>query len=157
MGLQDQMNDLAKTAVRYGQSFNVELDYSKESLVAVEKILYYYSQDMQNCDVEEQPTENQLWSMATIWGAYIGEVIRREVGPDFIWTDKEEFGNKTPHVQSTRTDVGTFPIDKVYKRLVNGAEDNIVTYFNVGMEYLTGKSDWPSGHVLHIKVDGWNK
>lgn len=98
--------------VKYAQSFSVELDYSKESLSAVEEILDYYSHDLQSCIEEEKPTENQLWSMATIWGAYIGEVIRRELGSDFIWTDKEAFGNKTPHVQSTRTEVGTFPDTK---------------------------------------------
>lgn len=154
MEVQDQMSNFAKTAVEYAQSFSEELDYGKESLAAVEKILDYYSHDLQCCTVEEKPTENQVWSMATIWGAYVGEVMRRELGPDFIWTDEETLGNKIPHIRNTRTEAETFPIDKAYKRLVSGTENNIVTYFEVSMEYLTGKCDWTSAHMLHIKVDG---
>jgi len=152
VGIQDQMRSFAGTAAKYAESFNVELDYSKGSISEVEKILDYYSQDLKNCNPEEKPTEKQIWSMATIWGAYIGEVMRQELGLDYQWTNEEAFGNRTPHIRKAK--MGTFPIDKVYKRLVNGVEDNTVTYFDISMEQLKGKCELPSGHVLYIKGDG---
>jgi hypothetical protein len=153
MGIQDQMRSFAETAVKYAESFNVELDYSKGSILEVEKILDY-SQDLKRCNPEEKPTEKQIWSMATIWGAYIGEVMRQELGSDFQWTNEETFGNRTPHIR--KAEMGTFPIDKVYKRLVNGVEDNTVTYFDVSMDHLKEECEWSSGHVLYIKGDGSN-
>lgn len=67
------------------------------------KILDYYFEEIKNCVEDEKPTEQQIWSMAMIWGAYIGEVMRRELGPDYIWTDEEIFEETTPHIRkSTR-------------------------------------------------------
>lgn len=136
MDNQERMLNLAQVAVRYAQSFDEELNFSKESIESVDKILDYYFEDLKNCAEDEKPTEQQTWSMAMIWGAYIGEVMRRELGPDYIWTDEEIFEETTPHIRKVNTSIRTFPINKVYKRLVNGIEDNVVSFVDVGIEFL---------------------
>lgn len=151
--VQEQMSNLAKTAVRYAQSFNEELDYSKESIKAVEKILDYYSKDLQNCAADEKPTEKQIWSMALIWGAYIGEVMRRELEPDYVWTDEESFEERTPHILTVGKNERTFPINKVYKRLINGPEDNVVSFVDVIIEVLKKGYPNPGDSVNEMRID----
>ncbi|GMA97773.1 hypothetical protein [Pelosinus sp. IPA-1] len=131
MEIQEQMSSLANTAVRYAQKFNEKLDFSRESIKVVEEILEYYFQDLQNCAADEKPSEEQVWSMALIWGAYIGEVMRRELGPDYIWSNEEKFEEKTPHILKVGKSQCAFPINKVHKRLLNGPEDNIVSFVDV--------------------------
>jgi hypothetical protein len=58
-----------------------------------------------------------------------------------------------PRVPIRKEKIGAFSIDKVYKRLANGVEDNTVTYFDISIEQLKGKCELPSGRVLYIKGD----
>lgn len=95
------------------QSFNEELDYSVESIKTVEKILDYYFQDLQNCNVEEKPTENQVWSMSMIWGSLYWRSHEARLGPQYVWSNEGVFGEKTPHILTVGTDEKTFPINKV--------------------------------------------
>lgn len=71
----DRYGDYAKrmsaTAVEYAKTFNINFDYSGNSIADLERILDYYHKDI----AESKPTENQVWSMATIFGSYLGEVM----------------------------------------------------------------------------------
>ena len=60
------------TAIDYAKDFNKKFDYSKNSIVELEEILDYYSNDIS----VSKPTENQIWSVSLIFGSYLGEVLR---------------------------------------------------------------------------------
>ncbi len=119
----------SNTAVNFAKSFEKQFDYSKNSIKDLEEILDYYSNDIS----ESKPTENQIWSMAVIFGSYLGEVMLKNGLSErgYYWgTDN------TSDIPLLMTDSGNCitPNDKVYKRLINGKEDNVITFYDVIME-----------------------
>ncbi|WP_159888680.1 hypothetical protein [Paenibacillus puerhi] len=125
------------TAIRYAKSFGKSLDYSESSISDVEEILDYYSKDLKpgffNSIVRsitgKKPTTNQIHSMATIWGAYIGEVIRIHNSDKCNWYYENVWGDgELLHLKIG--EMKAFPIDKVIKRLINGPEDSVVSFFD---------------------------
>ena len=63
----ESIDHYCSTAIAYAQSFGKRLDYSDESIDDVEEILDFYHQELVR--TEEKPTQNQIWSMAVVWGA----------------------------------------------------------------------------------------
>ena len=115
---------MCATAVEYANEFNKKLDYSENSIADLEEILDWYSNDL----AISKPTENQIWSMAIIFGSYLGETLLRNglSQKGFVW-GKEDSSN----VPLLIKDDGTYltPNDKIYKRLVNGSEDSVVYFY----------------------------
>ncbi len=137
--IKETINNLCGKAIEYAKGFSKSLDFSEASIKDVEEILDYYCKDLKRNPIKnfirrtkkEKPTEKQIWSMATIWGAYIGEVICR-MNPDKCkWVYEDEFGNgKFLHIKVENNNRAC-PIDKVYKRLKNGPEDNVVSFYDI--------------------------
>lgn len=122
--IQEKITSWNKTAVDYAKSFSKSFDYSKESIADLEEILQYYHEDI----AKSMPTENQLWSMSCIWGTYLGEVLLRNglKGKGFEWDVVED--SVIPVLK--KNDEIIAPIDKVYKRFVNGSEDNVISFLD---------------------------
>lgn len=129
----EKMRQAAETAVEYASDFRAVFDYSNESIESLEGILDYYSNDLR----QAQPTENQIWSMALFFGAYLGETMLRNGLADKGYEWSVEDGSSYP-VLSLASGYTAAPIDKVYKRFVNGAEDNVVSFYSYGMEEFCG-------------------
>jgi hypothetical protein len=121
-------NHLSSKAVEYGKSFSKRLDFSSDSIKDIEEILDYYSNDLKKAPPNEKPTHKQIWSMASIWGAYIGEVIKKRINNNCEWSTEEFMGSNVLHLKIVSDRI--FPLDKAYKRLVNGKEDNICSFFD---------------------------
>ena len=62
--------------------------------------------------------------MATIWGIYIGETIRRKIGANVFWGKEETF-----YLKSGETKI--FPIEKVYKRMKRGSGDSVSEFYDL--------------------------
>lgn len=123
--------DHAKTA------FDVELDYSPESVERVESMLTELHAAIPRGFLarvlKRGPSNKDVETMAKMYGCYVGEVLRRASGGAWI-LDPETY------LTLTKDDARVFPPIKVHKRLVNGAEDNVWVYFSVILrEY------WPAG------------
>jgi len=70
-----------------------------------------------------------------IWGAYLGQMLREHVNRSLNWVNEDVFDDgKIIHLKSGEYRI--FPIDKVYKRLLNGKEDNIISFYKVMKEEL---------------------
>lgn len=119
------------TAVDYAKDFNKKFNYSPKSIEELEEILDFYSKDIP----VSKPTDNQIWSMSIIFGSYLGETLLKNgmLEKGYSW-EKEDpshipllIGKDGWHVT---------PVDKVYKRLVNGNEDNIVSFYKVALKEL---------------------
>ena len=112
------------TAVDYAKHFSKNLDYSKDSMADLEEILDYYSKDIS----VSKPTENQIWSMSIIFGSYLGETLLKNglIEKGFAW-GKEASSN----IPLLIKDDGCYitPNDKVYKRLVNGSVDSVISFY----------------------------
>lgn len=124
------------TAIDYAKDFNKEFDYSKNSIADLEEILDYYSNDIS----KSKPTEKQIWSMSMIFGSYLGETMLKNglLEKGYFWGKD----NSSDIPLLIRDDGGYLtPNDKVYKRLVNGNADNVVSFYKVAMEELWWKTN----------------
>ena len=119
----------ANTAINYAKSFEKKFDYSENSLNGLEEILNYYSEDIP----KSKPTENQIWSMALIFGSYLGELMLKKGLSKKCYKWKKNSDSNIPLLANENGSYIT-PIDKVYKRLVNGNEDNIISFYDIVME-----------------------
>jgi hypothetical protein len=123
--LHEIIKNNCNTAVKYAASFGYTLDLSDESINKVEEILDYYANDLLSLNQDESPTENQIWSMASIWGSYVGEVMVRNIGEPCRWVYVE--GEYLVEAQGATAN----PIGKAFKRLINGSEDNINSFYDI--------------------------
>ena len=131
--LQKRIDSYCKTAIENAERFGKKLDFSEKSITDVEEILNGYSKD------------EEIWSMAYIWGAYIGEVMRRNIGPNCLWTDEKIFDKETPHLKNNKS--RAFPIDKAWKRIMNGPEDSIISFYKIII--LTIYLHFPFPHISY--------
>ena len=115
---------MCATAIEYAQNFDKKLDFSENSIADLEEILDWYSKDI----AVSKPTENQIWSMSIIFGSYLGETLLKNglIEKGFAW-GKEASSN----IPLLIKDDGCYitPNDKVYKRLVNGSVDSVISFY----------------------------
>lgn len=81
--IMESIDHFCNTAISWARSFDKSLDFTDGSIGEVEAILDFYHRDLVRSD--EKPTQDQIWSMAVIWGAYLGEVMRRRIGEPCGW------------------------------------------------------------------------
>ncbi|MBY0597397.1 hypothetical protein [Bacillus bingmayongensis] len=134
-----RIQNLCNKAIEYAKAFDKTFNYSEENIKELEEILDYYTNDLRDKEVsgneEEIPTENQIYTMALIWGSYLGEVLKRHIAQEAEWIQGKVFnGEEVLHLQVGEWKV--FPIDKVYKRFVNGREDNVISFYDITKEYM---------------------
>ena len=128
----DMMAVGAQHAVEYAQGFDITLDYSPASIASVEEILtVMYDERPRGWMarlLRRGPSEELVQQMSAMFGAYVGEVMRRARGGEWEMADVPGAAGAL----SLRTGEHIlFPTSKVYKRLANGPEDSIETYFRV--------------------------
>lgn len=117
----------AKDAVNEAKlKFNLTLDYSPASVEHLESIVAAkYEQ------IQDQPIlPIQMESYSKLWGAYLGEVIRRQRGGKWIIAKHGPFAGLCV-LQSGQPGASAeeiCPLGKVYKRLLNGEEDSLFAY-----------------------------
>lgn len=130
-------SNLCQTAIEYARSFEKELDFSHESIKDLEEILDYYSKDIE----VSQPTDQQVWSMALIFGSYLGETMLKNglKKKGYRWDILED--NEIMLLLHKDKSYYT-PVDKVYKRLVYGQEDSVESFYDTFI--LSGPEDWDS-------------
>jgi len=131
---EDLAKDFCKLALKFAEDVNKKLDYSKNSIAVLEEVLDCYSNDIP----KSKPTENQIRSMSVIFGSYLGEIMLQsglsEAG--FFW---ETDGSPNTLVLVKSDGSYLTPCNKVYKRLVNGIEDNVIAFYKFAMEEFTAQ------------------
>ena len=138
-----EMAELAENAVEAARFWGMELDYSAESLEAVEKLM----QKVYLANRRLSLTEDILEGIANLYGAYLGEVLLRcgLDGLGFAWTEDEEGG-----IGIGREDMWMAPVTKVYKRITGGPEHSLTEFFEVMFGLAIGAVDLndPRMHVI---------
>lgn len=114
-----------KLAIQIAETMGHTLDFSIESIHRVEEILDNYANDYASHDDMIKPLDREVWSIAAIWGTYVGEVMRIELGELCNWEAVE--GGYLLDAQGAKAS----PISKAFKRIVNGPEDNIVSFYEI--------------------------
>lgn len=111
--------------------WNEALDFTQDSLEAVERILGKIHNAGRYGSGSSTPSEEELTAASKMWGTYIGEVIRRHYGGQ--WAQGED-GTLALLIGEAKAD----PIAKARKRIVDGASDNIRYYFSSMLKLLQG-------------------
>ncbi|NOJ72965.1 hypothetical protein [Paenibacillus alvei] len=114
-----------KMAIQIAASMGHTLDFSSESVYQIEDILDNYANDYASQPDMIKPLDREVWSIAAIWGTYVGEVMRIELGELCNWEAVE--GGYLLDAQGAKAS----PTSKAFKRIVNGPEDNIVSFYEI--------------------------
>jgi hypothetical protein len=130
----------AEDAVAFArQNFGISLDYSNESIrqieVITEKLVQARPKGIVGKLFRRAPSEEEVQKVCKMLGGYIGEVYRRAKGGEWALNQEHQA------LGLRRADSWVFPPAKVHKRLSNGAEDNLWSYFNVLLEEPQGRRD----------------
>lgn len=138
--INDMMAVYAEDAVEFARkNFGVSLDYSNDSVRQVETMAETLVQARPKNFVSKlfrkSPSEEEVQTVCKMLGGYIGEVYRRAKGGD--WGINEQFQALGVH----QGENWIFPPAKVHKRLTNGAEDNLWSYFSVLLTQPWEQSD----------------
>jgi hypothetical protein len=104
--------------------FNLTLDYSPASVEHLERIVAAKYEELQDKPV----LPIQMETLSKVWGAYLGEVIRRQRGGKWSTAKTGPYAGLCI-LQSGEDQI--CPLAKVYKRLTNGEEDNLFHYSQV--------------------------
>ena len=111
----------AQLAVKTAKmQFQESLDFSDDSLGGVERILSVLHKQATS-PPGEGLTEEQLAEASKMWGAYVGEVVRRHYGGQ--WSTSAD-----GVLQIALSGTSPAPVVKVRKRIVDGAADNVKFY-----------------------------
>jgi hypothetical protein len=106
------------------QNYGAALDYSPESLRAIDGILDDLRRDQQF---------DQIQPLLFAFGCYLGEVLVRHA--QGTWKTTADLGMSTiassPIVIGLPDGRGCNPVGKVYKRFMNGPEDNLAWFYHV--------------------------
>jgi hypothetical protein len=118
------MRLMARRAVMLARAeHGVELDYTPASIERVEGILGKICEN----HLQKPMSDKELSILSVRWGAYIGEVMKR-VRPAKWRRDSGQAGERTmPLVFDGGREA--YPRSWVYKRIVDGSEDNVAFKF----------------------------
>jgi hypothetical protein len=96
----------------------IDLDYSVDSIKVIEAELARVSKN-----VDKANPQRGTFGLATGYGAYIGEVLRRRDGGS--WAVDHPVGGPHSYPLTTKSDSTVFPVGWCWKRLTVGEEDNV--------------------------------
>jgi hypothetical protein len=117
-------------------SSGVELDFSIESVREVERVLDLMfkrkPRGFFGSLFRRAPSPEDISTFAKMYGGYVGEVVRKVRGGE--WYMDSEVSPGSMIVGLRRGDTRIWPTAKVGKRLINGAEDNVWSYFRIVLE-----------------------
>lgn len=120
------MRQVAKHAVTVGRAeHGLELDFSPASIERVENVLA----ELHNRHLQTPLPDREISRLALRWGAYIGEVMKL-VRPAKWRRDSENAGaGAMPLIFDASNEA--FPCSWVYKRIVDGPDDNVLFKFQI--------------------------
>lgn len=128
----------ARQAVELAAGLKAKLDFSENSIMEVESILAQLAREMPS----QQPSLDDVGEICKIWGCYLGEVVRARFGGEWgIETyPGKQFATLTLNVGASKL----FPSMKVHRRLTEGENDNIWTFYRMVKHRLESA---PGGRV----------
>ncbi len=119
------MEGYARAAAELGgKTFEQKLDFSSESIDALDEILVM---------VGESP-ELDLDFETRLWGSYLGEVLRRRYAGSWEMTQYPGGVAAVPAVEVRGSRL--FPLLKVYRRLTVGDEEDLGSFYTMVTERL---------------------
>ena len=128
--INDMMVAYAEDAVDFARSkFGITLDYTSGSVERVEfmaeQLVQARPKGLIGKLLRKAPSEQEIQTVCKMLGGYVGEVYRRAKGGEWAVDQAHQA------LGVNQGETWIFPPAKVHKRLTNGAEDNLWSYFNL--------------------------
>jgi len=140
--LEAVMQSYAEQAVAAARAQQIELDYSEESLKQVENILERLDGPIARGAPGAAPSDVDAEELCKMWGGYLGEVVRRRWGGEWVL---ETYPGGNVLTVALSTPGGTvFPSLKIYRRLSQGAGENVWSFYCMMRDRFRAK---PGGKV----------
>jgi hypothetical protein len=118
----EMMQSCAADAVRVAHDrFGFVLDYSETSIESIETILSTIAGNLNSSDSDE------LERQVKLWGAYLGEVVRRR--RDGAWELVSYPGRVAAVPALVVAGSQLYPLMKVYRRLTLGEAENVWKFY----------------------------
>lgn len=118
--LEAMMENYARAATDVGRAdFRRVLDYSSESVERLDEILVL---------IGDNP-ETDLDFEVRLWGSYLGEVLRRRYAGNWEMTRYPGAEMAVPAIEVRGSRL--FPLMKVYRRLTEGEEEDLATFYTM--------------------------
>jgi hypothetical protein len=119
--LVDQLKADALEAQKFARKhLVVELDFTPQSLSELDDQF-----DLVEYAIPGGKSPANIDLLAKIWGAYLGEYLRRELGGEWFAQDGED----GPRIGLRLAHETVFPHEQVRRRLTGGPEHNLCDYF----------------------------
>ena len=118
--------------VKFALQFGKKFSYKSEDIKDMEDILEILHSDYKNKKLTEQNAER----IAVSLGIYLGQVMLNNSLSEYgyTWTI-----NENEPCLAKNDDNEMFPITKVWKRIINGSEDSVKSFYDVGIAIAEGR------------------
>ncbi|WP_018981655.1 hypothetical protein [Salinimonas chungwhensis] len=117
------MKESAQNAVETAKTvFDIELDFTRQSVQLVDDIILMFLEKFK----DEALEDTAVFTICNIYGAYLGEVFRQELGG--LWK-YENADSDEPHVLLALGDRAYAFAGICYQRLVNDSQISVYRYF----------------------------
>ena len=109
------------------------LDYSDGSIAVLDELLDFYREYFE----ENRLSEQTVWNLAVLFGTYLGETLLRNglAGQGYGW---QLTGDGLPVLERDSANQMS-PITKAEKRIKNGPEDSVKSFYDVAKVIAEGK------------------
>ena len=129
--LDSMMRAYAEQAVAAAREYHIQLDYSEESLQQVETILARLQDSIPGgapgTAASNAPSDADTEDLCKVWGGYLGEVVRRRWGGE--WVLETYPGRNFLTVALSVRGGKVFPSLKIYRRLSQGAAESVWSFY----------------------------
>lgn len=112
--------------------WDLHLDFSPESVQGLEDLLSKMG-DISQDAAPEKATQSQVGTAVAMYGAYLGEVMRRAIGGKWVIAGS----TKRPVLRAGENTID--PYGNINARLLEGPSNNIHAYFKKVMERVAGR------------------
>ena len=119
--LEAMMVAYAAEAVKEAAAHHEKLDYSESSIAVVERCLALLAP-------QGVPPEDVNY-LARVWGAYLGEVVRKHYGG--LWDMSQYPGSALAVPAIDVRGSHLYPTMKVFRRLTMGEAENVATFYKM--------------------------
>ena len=122
----DLTDEMITSVMALFDDAGIDMDFSEESIDELDRLAAQLWPE----PIAEEET---LDAVVANWGAYLGQAIIENLGGE--WTFRRDLDHASVHFP--RTGMEAFPFHKVRKRLVLGAQESMLDFYEAIVEELT--------------------
>ena len=123
--LADEMQANALEAQKFScKHLVLELDFSEASIAELEDTV-----DAVEYAIQGGKSDENVEMLSRIWGAYIGEALRKQCGGQWVSQDNGRVAFKGASAT-------VYPQEQVRRRLTEGPDHNLATYFEEALSSI---------------------